>query len=115
MIASVASFLPQYQRILARGDCVGISGSTVIGERCMIGGAVGIAGHLSICDDVIVTGQSLVAGDIRKPGMYSSALSVDESRRFRKNAARFNQLDQFVREVRSSGAADVEPDDSQES
>ena len=27
--------------------CTGISGSTTIGKRCMIGGAVGVAGHVS--------------------------------------------------------------------
>jgi len=35
---------------------VGISGSSIIGSRCMIGGAVGIAGHLEIGDGVVVTG-----------------------------------------------------------
>jgi UDP-3-O-[3-hydroxymyristoyl] glucosamine N-acyltransferase len=79
--------------------CVGISGSTTIGKRCMIGGQVGIAGHLTVCDDVVLTGQSMVAGDIRKPGYYSSALAVEESGAFRKNAARFYQLDKLAREV----------------
>jgi len=39
--------------------CTGISGSTTLGQRCMIGGMVGFAGHLTIADDVIVTGCSL--------------------------------------------------------
>ena len=96
----------------------GISGSAVIGRRCMIGGQVGIAGHLTICDDVVITGQSLVSSSIRKPGYYSSALPVDESTRFRKNAARFRGLDEFVREVRkqrSTGGASQDgahPDDN---
>ena len=38
----------------ALAACVGISGSTTIGKRCMIGGAVGFAGHLTICDDVVI-------------------------------------------------------------
>ena len=59
----------------------------------MIGGQVGIAGHLTICDDVVVTGKSFVSSSIRKPGYYSSGLPVDEAARFRKNAARFHQLD----------------------
>ncbi len=33
--------------------CTGISGSTTIGRRCMIGGMVGFAGHLTIADDVV--------------------------------------------------------------
>jgi UDP-3-O-[3-hydroxymyristoyl] glucosamine N-acyltransferase len=90
--------------------CTGISGSSTIGERCMIAGQVGIAGHLTICDDVVVTGQSLVSGNILKPGYYSSALSIDETARFRKNAARFNQLDQLARELRKGRRdATIEP------
>jgi len=94
--------------------CAGISGSTVIGKRCMIGGMVGIAGHLTICDDVVLTGKSFVPGNIRKPGYYSSALPIDETPRFRKNAARFTQLDELAREVRRQRGhtdADREPVD----
>jgi|WP_298725314.1 UDP-3-O-[3-hydroxymyristoyl] glucosamine N-acyltransferase len=94
----------------AIAGCAGISGSAVIGKRCMIGGMVGIAGHLSICDDVIVTGKSFVSGSIRKPGYYSSGMPVDETTRFRKNAARFQHLDEFVREVRRERGAAADPD-----
>jgi UDP-3-O-[3-hydroxymyristoyl] glucosamine N-acyltransferase len=92
--------------------CTGISGSAVVGQRCLIGGQVGIAGHISICDDTVVIGKSLVAGSIVKPGTYSSAFTVDEAHRFRKNAARFSQLDQFVREVRRSRRDPGEPQDA---
>ena len=66
----------------------------------MIGGMVGIAGHLTICDDVVRHRQSFVTSSIRKPGYYSSGMPVDETTRFRKNAARFHQLDELAREVR---------------
>lgn len=84
----------------AVAGCAGISGSTRIGQRCMIGGQVGIAGQLTICDDVVLTGTSFVSSSIRKPGVYSSGLPVDEAARFRKNAARFYQLDELARSVR---------------
>ncbi|MGH8179212.1 MAG: UDP-3-O-(3-hydroxymyristoyl)glucosamine N-acyltransferase [Steroidobacter sp.] len=83
----------------------GVAGSSTIGKRCMIGGQVGIAGHLTICDDVVLTGKSFVSSSIHKPGYYSSGLPVDEAARFRKNAARFYQLDEFVREVRRQRGA----------
>lgn len=86
----------------AIAGCTGISGSTTIGKRCMIGGQVGIAGHLEICDDVVLTGRAFVTSSIHKPGMYSSGLPIEEASRFRKNAARFYQLDEFMREVRRS-------------
>jgi UDP-3-O-[3-hydroxymyristoyl] glucosamine N-acyltransferase len=95
----------------AIAGCAGISGSATIGRRCMIGGQVGIAGHLTVCDDVVITGQSFVNSSIRKPGYYSSGIPVDETTRFRKNAARFRGLDDFVREVRKQRGADAHGND----
>jgi UDP-3-O-[3-hydroxymyristoyl] glucosamine N-acyltransferase len=78
----------------------GIAGSTTVGRRCMIGGQVGVGGQLTICDDVAVTGKSFVSTSIRKPGLYSGSLTVDAAARFRKNAARFHQLDELARRMR---------------
>ncbi len=83
----------------AIAGCTGISGSTIIGKRCLIAGQVGIAGHLSICDDVVVTGKSLVSASIDKPGMYSGGLTADDAATFRRNAARFRQLDALARRL----------------
>ncbi len=79
--------------------CSGISGSTRIGKRCMIAGAVGFVGHLSICDDVVVTGQTMVNRSITEPGVYSSALPMDEARRWRRNSARFRKLDDMAKRL----------------
>ena len=49
----------------------GIAGSTVLGKRCMVGGMVGIVGHLTICDDVIINATSTVNKNITKPGIYT--------------------------------------------
>ncbi len=91
--------------------CSGVSGSTTVGKRCMFGGQVGIAGHLTICDDVVLTGKSFVSSSIHKPGYYSSGLPVDEAGRFRKNAARFYQLDELFREVRAARRNDANNED----
>ena len=80
--------------------CVGISGSTVIGRRCMVGGQVGVSGHIEIADDVILTGRTMVTASIRKAGVYSSGITADEARRFRRNAARFHSLDELAQRVR---------------
>jgi UDP-3-O-[3-hydroxymyristoyl] glucosamine N-acyltransferase len=99
----------------AIAGCTGVSGSTIIGKRCMIGGQVGIAGHLTICDDVVLTGRSFVSGNIHKPGYYASGIPVDEAARFRKNAARFYQLDELFREVRKlRGAAADDQEEGKE-
>ncbi len=83
----------------AIAGCTGVSGSTTIGRRCMIGGMVGFAGHLTICDDVVVTGYTLVSHSIRKPGVYSAGLPADEARRWRRNAVRFRHLDELAKRV----------------
>lgn len=81
--------------------CSGVSGSTVIGKRCLIGGAVGFVGHLKIADDVTVTGQTMVNRSITEPGgVYSSALPMDDAVRWRKNSARFRRLDDLARTVK---------------
>jgi UDP-3-O-[3-hydroxymyristoyl] glucosamine N-acyltransferase len=81
--------------------CVGISGSVTIGKRCMIGGMVGVVGHLQIADDVYLTGKTMVSHSITKAGLYSGQLPFDEARRFRRNSARFQQLDELARRVRA--------------
>lgn len=75
---------------------VGVSGSTRIGRRCVIAGKAGFVGHVEICDDVVITARTTVNRSISKPGVYSGELPMDEARRWRKNAARFRQLDQLA-------------------
>ncbi len=77
----------------AIAGCVGISGSTTIGRRCMIGGGTGIGGHLTIVDDVMVTGCSMVSTSIRKAGSYSSGIPIEESRKWRRLVAHFRRAD----------------------
>ncbi|HVN41554.1 MAG TPA: UDP-3-O-(3-hydroxymyristoyl)glucosamine N-acyltransferase [Steroidobacteraceae bacterium] len=89
---------------------VGISGSTKVGRRCVLAGKVGTAGHIEIADDVVITGLTAVTKSVRRPGVYSSALPIDESRRFRRNAARFRALDDLARRVRRlEGGPEEEP------
>ena len=77
--------------------CTGISGSTIIGKRCMVGGMVGFAGHLTIADDVVITGCSLVSASIREPGSYSSGMPAVPTRAWRRMVAhlrRFGEKEQ---------------------
>ena len=85
--------------------CVGVSGSTTIGKRCMLGGMVGLAGHLTICDDVALTGRTAVFKSIDRPGVYSGSLWADEAQHFRRNVARFNRLDDLAKRVHRLEAA----------
>ena len=83
----------------ALAGCVGIAGSAHIGRHCMLGGGVGVAGHLEITDRVQVTGMSLVAQSITRPGAYSSGLTVESNRLWNKISARLRHLDELFRRV----------------
>ena len=75
---------------------VGIAGSTKIGANCTIAGAVGIIGHLTLADKVHITAMSLVSASIKEAGSYSSATPLAPTKNWRKNAARFRQLDELA-------------------
>jgi len=83
----------------ALAACVGVSGSATIGKRCMIGGAVGIVGHLSICDDVAVTGLTMVSSSITEPGMYSSGWPAEPTGDWRRIVARVKRIERLVERV----------------
>jgi UDP-3-O-[3-hydroxymyristoyl] glucosamine N-acyltransferase len=78
----------------------GISGSTTIGKRCLIAGAVGIVGHLEIADDVVVTGLTMVSSSITKAGMYSSGLPAVETGLWRRVVARLHRIDELFDRVK---------------
>ena len=83
----------------AIAGCTGIAGSTTIGKHCTIAGAVGIAGHLTIVDHVHITMRSAITKDIKQPGSYSSGTAMSDTQSWRKNAARFRQLDSMARKI----------------
>ncbi|HYL04294.1 MAG TPA: UDP-3-O-(3-hydroxymyristoyl)glucosamine N-acyltransferase [Steroidobacteraceae bacterium] len=102
----------------ALAACTGISGSTTIGKRCMIGGACGFAGHISIADDVVVTGRSAVSHSITRAGVYSSTLPVEEAHAWRRLVARFKRsalLEARVRKLeRAAGLTTAPPEHAPE-
>jgi len=81
--------------------CTALAGSTRVGRYCVIGGAVGITGHLSICDKVSVSAMSMVTQSITEPGVYSSGTLLQESRQWKKNVLTLNKLSGLSRTVRN--------------
>lgn len=79
--------------------CVGIAGSAEIGRYCKISGGAGILGHLRIADRVTVTAMSLVTGDIREPGVFSSGTPLMESQRWHRSNVRYKQLETLARRI----------------
>ncbi len=76
----------------AMAGCAGISGSTKIGKHCMIAGGVGMVGHIEVCDNVFVTGMTMVTRSITEPGAYSSGTAMQTAADWKKSAARIRQL-----------------------
>ncbi|TDQ39562.1 UDP-3-O-(3-hydroxymyristoyl)glucosamine N-acyltransferase [Thiopseudomonas denitrificans] len=85
----------------AMAACVGISGSTRIGRNCMLAGGVGLVGHIEICDNVFVTGMTMVTHSISEPGAYSSGTAMQPAGDWKKNAVRFRQLDDMAKRIRA--------------
>jgi len=97
--------------------CSGVSGSTSIGKRCMIGGSVGFAGHLSICDDVVITGGSAVTHSIASPGVYSGAIPTEEAHTWRRLVARFKRsgvLEERLRRLERAAGSNRTPGEAPE-
>jgi UDP-3-O-[3-hydroxymyristoyl] glucosamine N-acyltransferase len=83
----------------AMAGCAAVAGSARIGRWCLIGGAAGIVGHIEVCDRVTIMAMSLVTHSIREPGEYASGTPLQPRRLWRRNAARFGQLDALARRV----------------
>jgi UDP-3-O-[3-hydroxymyristoyl] glucosamine N-acyltransferase len=96
----------------AMAGCSAVAGSTKIGRYCLIGGGAGVLGHLEICDKVIITAMSLVSHSIRTPGEYSSGLPLMDNRSWRRNAARFKQLDRMARRLGAASRPVAGTDDA---
>jgi len=77
----------------------GVAGSAVVGKRCSIGGQVGIFGHITVTDDVVVAATSLVRRSIKKPGVYSGSVYADRLDKWQRNHARLGELDNLARRL----------------
>lgn len=79
--------------------CAGIAGSTVIGKRCLVGGAAMFSGHIEICDDVQISGGSAIIKNIRKPGQYTGVFPSLPHADWLHIAANLRQLDTLAQRV----------------
>ena len=64
------------------------------------GGAGMVSGHLDIGDRVQISGGTLVAKSIRKPGVYTAVYPLAEHKEWLTNAARVRQLDSLFSRVK---------------
>jgi UDP-3-O-[3-hydroxymyristoyl] glucosamine N-acyltransferase len=80
--------------------CTCVAGSTKIGAHCLIGGSVGIRDNIEIVDNTVITGRTFVSNAITEPGVYSSSTLMDTNENWRRNVARFKQLDAMARRLK---------------
>ena len=80
--------------------CTGISGSTKIGEYCLIGGGVGIVDNIEIADQVEITGMSLVNRSIKEKGRYSSGAIMMRGADWKRNAITQTKLYEMSKRLR---------------
>ena len=81
--------------------CSALAGSSRLGRYCVIGGGVGITGHLSIVDGVTVSAMSMVTQSIERPGLYSSGTLLQESTQWKRNVVSLGKLSELTRTVRN--------------
>lgn len=84
----------------AIAGCTVLAGSCRIGKRVLIGGASAINGHISVCDDVQISGFSMVIKEITEPGVYASGIPAAPHREWRRNGARYRHLDELFQRVK---------------
>jgi UDP-3-O-[3-hydroxymyristoyl] glucosamine N-acyltransferase len=76
-----------------------IAGSARIGKRCMFAGMVGMAGHIEVCDDVVVNGKGMISKSITEPGVYASNFPVEPVRSWNRRVAMVRRLEQLYERV----------------
>lgn len=84
----------------AMAACVGIAGSTRIGARCIIGGAAMFSGHITIADDVQISGGTAITSDIKEAGRFTGVLPAAPHSQWQRNAAVIAQLAQLRKRIR---------------
>lgn len=78
----------------------GIAGSTIVGKRCMMGGQAGIVGHVTICDDVIINGKTMITKGISEPGVYASGFPSAPVKQWNRLVAQLRRVGKLQERVR---------------
>lgn len=80
----------------AIAGCAAIGAFATIGADCIIGGASAISASICLADNVVITATSSVSKSINNAGIYTSGTLAHEHSRWRRNAARFRRLDDYI-------------------
>ena len=83
----------------AMAGCVGIAGSARIGQRCTIGGAGMIVGHIEIADDIHVSAGTMITKSLSRPGQYTGVFPMEAHEGWLKTAAQLKRLEKLAARV----------------
>lgn len=78
----------------------GIAGSSKIGQSCTFSGRSSIIGHLDIAPGTHLTAGTLVNKSNETAGVFSSGTGAQDNKTWRKNVARFKQLDAMAKKLK---------------
>lgn len=84
----------------AMAGFTGIAGSSTLGKHVTLSGRSSILGHLSIADGTHVTACSLINRSNKEAGVFSSGTGMQDNKTWRKNVARFRQLDDMAKQLK---------------
>jgi UDP-3-O-[3-hydroxymyristoyl] glucosamine N-acyltransferase len=76
-----------------------MAGTTRVGNNCILGGQVGLSGHLAVGNGSMLTPQSGVSSDIPPNSLYSGAPAV-EHKTWLKGSAAYKRLPELLNTVR---------------
>ncbi len=77
----------------------GLAGSSIIGRRVILAGQVGIAGHLRVGDDAVITAKSATSHDVEN-GKIISGIPAFDNREWLRSIAAFRRLGEMARAIR---------------
>ena len=77
----------------------GLAGSSVIGKRVVLAGQVGIAGHLKVGDDAVITAKSATSHDVEN-GKILSGIPAFDNRDWLRSIAAFRRLGEMAKTIR---------------
>jgi UDP-3-O-[3-hydroxymyristoyl] glucosamine N-acyltransferase len=81
--------------------CAGIAGSTRVGRNCLIGGGVGIFGHLVIADRVTISNMSTVMRDVDEEGSeWASFVPTMPTGQWKRILGHWRKLDEYLKRIR---------------
>ena len=72
----------------------------MIGKRVILAGQVGIAGHLKVGDDAVITAKSATSHDV-EPGKIVSGIPGFDNREWLRSTAAFRRLGDIAQRLRT--------------